>query len=134
MYDKSLEALMNARRYHYIKGDEKAMLIADWSVAHAYRMTGQIDSALTWAQRATIWAKDMYDENPSQETAEWQGLCYMEMAEASLADGNEKRALAGFRSAKRYLDKAKMPQWDEKGYNELLDKIAKLEANEEVNR
>lgn len=129
MYDKSLDALLKARRYHYIKGDLKSMLIADWSVAHAYRMTGQIDSALAWAQRATIWAKDMYDDDPSPETAEWQGLCYKEMAEAALAKGNEKRALAGFRSAKMYLDKANMIEWDEKGYNELLGKIAKLEAN-----
>jgi len=77
-YDESLEALKKARRYHYIKANEKSMLIADWSVAHAFRMTGQIDTALVWAQRATIWAKDMYDEDPSPENAEWLGLCYKE--------------------------------------------------------
>ena len=89
---------------------------------------------MTWAQRTAIWAKDMYIEDPSPENAEWQGLCYRELAEAALAQGNEKRALAGFRSARMYLDKAKMKEWDEKGYNELLDKIAKLEANIGKNR
>jgi len=33
-----------------------------------------------------------------------------------------------------YLDKANMKEWDEKGYNELLDKIEKLKANVEKNR
>jgi tetratricopeptide (TPR) repeat protein len=128
-FDKSLEALKEARRYHYKKGDEKSMLIADWSVAHAFRMTGRIDSALVWCQRTVIWAKDLYDADPSPDNAEWMGLTYQELAEASLASGDEKRALAGFRSARMYLNQANMKEWDEKGYNELLDKIAKLEAN-----
>ena len=129
MYDKSLDALMKARRYHYIKGDPRSMLIADWSVAHAFRMTGQIDSSLAWSQRAAIWAKDMYDEDNSPESAEWLGMCYKEIGEASLVQGDDKRAMAGFRSAKMYLDQANMKEWDEKGYNELVAKIDKLAAN-----
>jgi tetratricopeptide (TPR) repeat protein len=129
MYDKALEALMEARRYHYIKGELHSMLVADWSVAHAYRMAGQLDSSLTWAQRATIWAKDMYDGDPTADNAELLGMCYKEMGEAALAKGNERRALAGFRSAKIYLEKAKMQEWDEKGYNEILAKIDTLQAN-----
>jgi hypothetical protein len=61
-------------------------------------------------------------------------LCYRELAEASLAKGNEKRAIAGFRSAKMYFDKANMKEWDEKSYNELLDKLAQLEANSRNSR
>jgi tetratricopeptide (TPR) repeat protein len=129
-YDKSLEALMEARRYHYIKGNERSMLIADWSVAHAYRMTGQLDSALTWAQRASLWARDLYTEDRSPESAEWVGWCYKEIGEAALARGNKDRALAGFRSARIYFEQAHMREWDEKGYNELLSKIEKLTANE----
>lgn len=134
MYDKSLEALMEARRYHYIKGNEKSMMIADWSVAHAYRMTGQIDSALAWSQRAVMWAKDLYDADRSSENAEWEGLGYRELAEAALAAGNKARALAGFKSARMYLDKANMKEWDEKGYNELLNKITTLEEDIRKNR
>lgn len=128
-YDESLDALKKARRYHYKKGNEKAMLIADWSVAHAYRMTGQIDSALAWCTRVSIWAKDIYDEDRSPENAEWLGMAYKEMAEAALAQGNDKRALAGFQSARMYLKKAGMENWDKKGYNELLTKITKMQAN-----
>lgn len=128
-YDKSLEAFKEARRYHYKKGNEQSMLIADWSVAHAFRMTGQYDSALVWCQRTAIWAKDVYDENRSPDNAEWLGMTYKEIGETSLATGNQKRALAGFRSARMYLDKANMKEWDEKGYNDLVKKIADMEAN-----
>ncbi len=128
-YDESLDALKKARRYHYIKGNEKAMLIADWSVAHAFRMTGQIDSALAWCMRVSIWAKDLYDEDRSPENAEWLGMAYKEMGEAALANGNDKRALAGFQSAIMYLKKAGMENWDKKGYNELSTKITKMKAN-----
>lgn len=128
-YDESLDALKKARRYHYKKGNEKSMLIADWSVAHAYRMTGQIDTALAWCMRVSIWAKDIYEEDRSPENAEWLGMAYKEMAEAALANGNDKRALAGFQSARMYLKKAGMENWDKKGYNELLTKITKMQAN-----
>ena len=128
-YDESLDALKKARRYHYKKGNEKAMLIADWSVAHAFRMTGQIDTALAWCTRVAIWAKDIYDEDRSPENAEWLGMAYKEMAEAALVQGDDKRALAGFQSARMYLKKAGMQDWDKKGYNELLTKITKMEAN-----
>lgn len=127
-YDKSLEALKKARRYHYKRGLEKQMLIADWSVAYAYRMTGQPDSSLAWCMRIVPWAKDIYDEERSEENAEWLGLCYRELAEASLAKGEDKRALAGFRSAKMYYDKANMKESNQKEYNELLQKLDKLEA------
>ena len=147
MYDKSLEALIdvciwdvypiqktNHQKilYHYIKGDERSMLIADWSVTHAFRMTGQIDSAFSWGQKCAIWAKDIYDEDRSPESAEWLGMSYKEIGETALADGNEKRALAAFRSARMYLDQAGMKDWDEKGYNDLLEKINKLGVN--INR
>ncbi len=128
-YDESLNALKKARRYHYKKGNEKSMLIADWSVAHALRMTGQIDSALTWCTRVTIWAKDIYDEEQSPDNAEWLGMAYKEMAETALAKGDEKRALGGFISAKMYLRRADMQNWDKKGYEELETTIAKMQAN-----
>jgi tetratricopeptide (TPR) repeat protein len=125
-YDKSLEALKKARRYHYKKGLEKPMLISDWSVAYAFRMAGQPDSSMAWCMRIVPWAKDIYDEDRSPENAEWLGMCYRELAEASLAKEEEKRALAGFRSAKMYFDKANMKEWDPDGYKELNEKIDEL--------
>jgi len=133
-YRESLEALKKARRYHYIKGDEKTMLIADWSVAHAFRMTGQIDSAMIWGQRVVIWAKDMYDTNPSYENSEWLGMSYEELGESSLASGDKNRALAAFRSALLHLKKAGMEEWDNKGFKELQQKIDRLDAEAKKRR
>ncbi len=127
-YDESLEALKKARRYHYKRGLENQMLIADWSVAYAFRMAGKPDSSVAWCMRIVPWAKDIYDENPTEENAEWLGKCYQELAEGSLAQGVEKRALAGFRSARMYFDKTYMRDGDNIEYNELLEKIKQLEA------
>jgi tetratricopeptide (TPR) repeat protein len=127
-YDESLEALKKARRYHYKKGLEKPMLIADWSVAYALRMDGQPDSSIAWCMRIVPWAKDIYDEDPTPENAEWLGKCYQELAEASMDKGDDRRAIAGFRSAQLYFDKTDMRSRDNKEYNELLEKIKQLEA------
>ena len=127
-YDESLEALKKARRYHYKKGLEKPMLISDWSVAYALRMDGQPDSSIAWCMRIVPWAKDLYDEDPTPENAEWLGKCYQVLAEASLDKGNDRRAIAGFRSAQIYFDKTDMRNRDDKEYNELLEKIKQLEA------
>jgi len=133
-YDESLEALMKARRYHYKKGQEKSMLIADWSVAYAFRMAGEPDSCLAWCMRIAPWAKDIYDEDSSPENAEWLGMCYRELAEASLDKGDEKRAAAGFRSAQMYFRRAGMEEWDPEGYKELTEKIDELVGNIGRNR
>jgi len=133
-YDESLEALKKARRYHYKKGLEKQMLIADWAVAHALRMDGQPDSAIAWCMRIVPWAKDLYDEDPSAENAEWLGKSYQELAEASLDKGDDKRAAAGFRSAQMYLRKAGMEEWDPDGYNSLERKIDELVGNKTKNQ
>lgn len=128
-YDESLAALKKARRYHYKKGLEKPMLISDWSVAYAFRMAGEPDSALLWCMRIVGWAKDIYEEDPTPDNAKWLGLCYRELAEASLIKEDYRRAAAGFRSAKMYLDKTDMKISDPEGYKDIEDKIEQAEAN-----
>jgi tetratricopeptide (TPR) repeat protein len=73
-YEESLTALEQARKYHYLKGDEMAMLIADWSVGHALRMTGQVDSAETVLKKVQRWTMIIKGENKTPETAEWFGF------------------------------------------------------------
>jgi len=128
-YDKSIEALMKAREYHYKNGKEMPMLIADWSVGHAYRMNGQLDSALTWINGVFEKASKFYEDNPQPENAEWVGFSHRELGEIAMAQVDETTALDHFKQAYEHLTTAGMESWDKKGYNELALKIEKIQAN-----
>ncbi len=125
-YKESLDALMKAREYHYKKGDDKSMLIADWSVGHAYRMNGQLDSAATWMQNVHAWSTRRYDAESVPGNAEWVGFSFKELGEIALANGDRKTALDHFTEARKYFIEAGMPDWDAKGFEELSERIEKL--------
>ncbi len=125
-YEKSLEGLKKAREYHYKGEKELPKLIADWSVGYAYRMTGQIDSALTLMTKVSEWANRLYDAKPSDENTEWVGFANKELGEIALIKGQNKLALKYFQKAKDNLAKVGMPDWDVKGFQELNDQIDKL--------
>ncbi len=125
-YEESLEALKKAREYHYRKENEKAMLIADWSVGHAYRMVGKSDSASTWMNKVYDWAVKRYDQDSSPGNAEWVGFSNRELGELALVRGDRKTALENFTNAKKYLAEAGMAEWDAKGFEELINRIEKL--------
>ena len=125
-YKESLDALMKAREYHYKRGDDKSMLIADWSVGHAYRMNGQLDSATAWMQRVHEWSTRRYDADSIPENAEWVGFSFKELGEIALANGDRKTALDHFTEARKYFTEAGMQNWDAKGFEELSDRIERL--------
>lgn len=125
-YEESLEALKKARDYHYKKENELAKLIADWSVGHAYRMPGQLDSASTWMNGVYDWSVKRYDEDSKAENAEWLGFSHRELGDIALAQGDRKTALDHLKKAKKYLTEAGMPDWDVKGFEELSKKLDKL--------
>jgi tetratricopeptide (TPR) repeat protein len=127
-YKESLDALMKAREYHYKKGNDKSKLIADWSVGHAYRMNGQLDSAATWMQKVHEWSTRRYDEESIPGNAEWVGFSFKELGEIALTNGDRKTALAHFTEAKKYFAEAGMESWDAKGFEELGDRIEKLSS------
>ncbi len=126
-YEDSLEALKNARKYHYKKESELAKLIADWSVGHAYRMTGQLDSASTWMNEVYDWTVKRYDQDSKPENAEWVGFSHRELGDIALAQGDRKTALDHLKKAKKYLTEAGMPDWDAKGFEELSERIENIE-------
>lgn len=125
-YKESLDALMKAREYHYKKGDDKSKLIADWSVGHAYRMNGQLDSAATWMQNVHEWSTRRYSAESVPGNAEWVGFSFKELGELALANGDRKAALDDFTEAKKYFTEAGMQNWDARGFEELSQKIEKL--------
>jgi len=126
--DKALEALLKAREYHY-KGDkELPKLIADWSVGHAYRMTGQIDSAVSWMTKVNDWAARLYREDSSEANTEWVGFANNELGEIAIVKGDKKLALKHFSAAKEKLAKVGMPNWDAKGFKKIINYIESLQA------
>jgi tetratricopeptide (TPR) repeat protein len=129
-YEESLEALEQARKYHYMKGDEMSMLIADWSVGHALRMTGQIDSAETILKNVQRWAMIIKGENKTPKTAEWNGFANLELGELELSRGNKKRALVLFRVAHSNLREAGMEKWDRKRFRKIEKKLRELQQAE----
>jgi tetratricopeptide (TPR) repeat protein len=124
---ESLEALKKARDYHYKKENGLAKLIADWSVGHAYRMVGQLDSASTWMNGVHDWAVKRYDQDSKPENAEWVGFSHRELGEIALTNGDNKKALEHLIRAKEFLSEAGMQEWDAKGFEELIGKIEKIE-------
>lgn len=128
-YDEALESLKKAREYHYKKGDDLAKLIADWSVGHAYRKTGQLDSAFVLMQEVFNWSMKRYEEDSSPDNAEWVGHSCRELGELSLSNGKLEKALEYLVRAKENLAIAGMADWDAKGFKELSDQITQLKAD-----
>ena len=122
-YEKSLKALEKARIYHYKRGKELPMLIADWSVGHALRMTGQIDSAETLLRRIQRLAFIRKGEEKSPENAEWVGFSNLELAEIMMIKGDMDKAKSLFKSAFSNLHEANMNEWDPKKLEEIRQRI-----------
>jgi tetratricopeptide (TPR) repeat protein len=127
-HGKALNALIKAREYHYKKDDEQAKLIADWSVGHAYRMAGNVDTAISIMTDVNNRAGKSYGKDSSSTNAEWLGFSCKELGELAILQGNKKAAHVHFLEAKKLLEIARIAEWDAKGYQELNEKIDRLES------
>jgi tetratricopeptide (TPR) repeat protein len=131
-FKESLEALTKAREYHYKVGDEHAKLVADWSVGHAYRKLGEIDSALKWLGPVLEWAEKRYAADRNPDTAEWVGHSCRELGEIAVLQGKLGEGLKYLERARDELTVAKMPEWDPDAFKKLTDQIAEIEN--QINR
>jgi tetratricopeptide (TPR) repeat protein len=125
-YQESLDALLKAREYHWKLGGEMNKLIADWSVGHAYRMTGHYDEAARWMRPVLAWSERLYAAEKSPDAAEWMGHSCRELGELALQREELQSALQYLRRARKSLQEAGMPQWDADGFEELSKDIEKL--------
>jgi tetratricopeptide (TPR) repeat protein len=125
-YQESLEALLKAREYHWKLGGEKNKLIADWSVGHAYRMTGQLEEAARWMRPVLAWAERLYDAEKSPNAAEWIGHSCRELGQMALLRDELDEALQYFQRAQERLEEAGMPRWDAEGFEELSEQVDRL--------
>lgn len=127
-HEEAYEAYVKARHWHWKVGGEQAKLIADWAVAHAHRSCKRPDKALQWVRPVLAWAERLQAEKPGPETAEWVGLSCRELGEAEIDLGRHDAGLALLRRARVELGAAKMPEWDQAGFEKLTRRIAELEA------
>jgi len=125
-YQESLDALLKAREYHWKLGGEMNKLIADWSVGHAYRMTGQQQEAAGWIRPVLAWSERLYAVDQSPEAAEWIGHSCRELGELALQQEELPQALEYLRRAQAHLQEAGMPRWDAEGFGELSEQIEEI--------
>ena len=118
-YPESLEAYLKAREYHWLYGDEKNKLIADWAVGHAYHLNGNLEKAQQWLRPVLSWCERI------DETEFWGWSC-KELGEIELKQGNNKKALEFLTAAEEKLKASGMPDWDPDGFKKLQNQIETL--------
>ncbi len=125
-YEDSLAALIKAREYHYLGGNDRAKLLADWSVGHAHRMVGELRIAREWITDVLERSQMRYDLDPNPDTAQWVGHAAQEFGEIALAEQNYGQARDMLRLAVSRLKEAGMHEWSPQEFQALVDKLEKL--------
>jgi len=83
--EKSLDAYKKAKEYHYQHGSERNKIVADWAVAHSYRVNGNIDEAEKILPPVLEWFE-------KEKDIEFLGFTHQELGEIEFSKGNYKSA------------------------------------------
>lgn len=126
-YEEGLEALRKAREYHHMGERELAKLIADYSVAYAMRMTGDVDGAKSWMEDVFRWAKRLYEAG-NEEALEWMGYSRWELGEIVIEQGDETAGLMLLTKGLKELEEAGIADWDEEDWIEKQERIEELKG------
>ena len=126
-YDKMLDALIQARKYHYEVGNDLSKLIADFGVGRAYWRNNFLDDARKWLIGAFERAKASAEANPDNaEQAEWVGWAHVYIGDLLVSEGKPAEGLKELQAGRPILVKAGIENWWPEALKELDDKIAKL--------
>jgi len=109
-YEEALEALENAREYHYRHGDSLSKLIADYSVAHAKLKLGRLADAKLMMREVFDTAERMHGKG-SPNGIEWMGMSRWDLGEIAVAEGEMGVATDLMTKALNELEQAGMPDW-----------------------
>jgi 3D-(3,5/4)-trihydroxycyclohexane-1,2-dione acylhydrolase (decyclizing) len=125
--DKALNALQNARTWHYKTGSEFTQMVADFGVAHALRRTGKLKEAREMLISAFARAKTRYAaDETDKENGEWVGWGHKYLADLMVDEGNKAEALLEYKAARPFLVAANIEKWGPELLKDLDDKIAAL--------
>jgi hypothetical protein len=126
--DKALEALQNARTWHYKTGNEFTQMVADFGVAHALRRVGRLKEAREMLISAFARAKERYAaDEKNKDNAEWVGWGHKYFGDLMVDEGNKSEALLEYRAARHFLVAADIAKWGPELLKDLDDKIASLD-------
>jgi tetratricopeptide (TPR) repeat protein len=125
-WEDALLAYETARDYHRQTGDAQRILIADWAVARALRMTGRLEEARSLSAATHATALERQAAVPGPANAEWVGYTRWELAELDALAGRIAQALAGLEEARNRLLEAGIEGWGEFGTRELARLDARL--------
>jgi len=78
-YVEALDCYLKARDFHWRFSDERAKLIADYSIGMTYRMLEQFESALQWLRPSLAWAERLGDASAIGQAAHDLGEVYLAM-------------------------------------------------------
>jgi tetratricopeptide (TPR) repeat protein len=124
-YEEGLEALRQAREYHHMGENELSKLIADYSVAYAMKMTGDMDGAKVGMEGVFRWAKRLHDAG-GDEALEWMGFSRWELGEIIIEQGDKTAGLMLMSKALKELEEAGIADWDEADWIEKQERIEEL--------
>lgn len=127
-YEAALQAYRKARYYHWLGGDERSKLVADWAVGHTLRLLGRREEAGRWLRPVLAWAERRHAQKLDPETGEWVGLSLRELGYLARDEGRTDDARRDITRAKALLEKAGMESWDPKAWKELVAALAALEG------
>jgi tetratricopeptide (TPR) repeat protein len=126
-WEDALLAYETARDYHRQTGNPTRILIADWAVARALRMTGRLAQARELSEATHATACERYADEPSPANAEWVGYTRWELAELDALDGSLEKAHSGLLRVRVELVEAGIESWGGFGLAELAKLDARLE-------
>ena len=126
-YEEGLEALRKAREYHHMGDAELPKLIADYSVAHAMRMNGDLDGAKSWMENVFRWAKRLY-EGGDEEALEWMGHSRWGLGEIIVEQGDKQAGLMLMSKGLKELEEVGIADWDEEDWMAKRARIEELKG------
>jgi len=124
-YEKALDAFEKARVYHYETGQQLSKLIADYAVAYAKRLTGDVEAAKAEMQGVFDRASEMVEAG-HLDAVEWMGFSRWELAEIAITEGDSQTAVALMKQAMSDFDQAGMQRWDPDDWRKKQARLAEV--------
>ncbi|MCA8910609.1 MAG: tetratricopeptide repeat protein [Planctomycetes bacterium] len=128
-YPKMLEALQNARKYHYEVGNDLSKLVADFGVGRAWWRNKDFKQARNWIEQSFEQAQQYHADQPDNtEFTEWVGWGNIYLADLLVDENQPEEALKRYKAGRPLIVEAGIEDWWPEGLKEVDDKIAKLES------
>jgi tetratricopeptide (TPR) repeat protein len=118
-YEKTYDAFVKAREYHWRYGNETNKLYADYQIGWVLRMKGDYDRAMTWLRPSLAWAERLENYDVMAQASQ-------DIGEVMIAKGAGSVGLEYLRRAEEYFRKAGYEQSGPDILTKLTARMAEL--------